>query len=172
MRELIEGLAAQQNEAGTTAQKVGDLYKLAMDSVALNEQGVTPIKPMLDKIAALTDKAQIIPTSAELMCTQGIGTYFSCYVYADPKNSSLNIFQMSQGGINLGEKTYYLDTDSITENIRNEYKKYIGKLFTLAGFSEADAQQKVADVMEIETAIAKVSKMTLKLTIIKCLTMN
>ena len=158
LRELIEGLAAQQNEAGTTAQKVGDLYKLAMDSVALNEQGVTPIKPMLDKIAALTDKAQIIPTSAELMRTQGIGTYFSCYVYADPKNSSLNIFQMSQGGINLGEKTYYLDTDSITENIRNEYKKYIGKLFTLAGFSEADAQQKVADVMEIETAIAKVSK--------------
>ena len=158
IRELIEGLAAQQNEAGTTAQKVGDLYKLAMDSVTLNEQGVTPIKPMLDKIAALTDKAQIITTSAELMRYQGVGTYFSCYVYADPKNSALNIFQMSQGGINLGEKTYYLDTDSITENIRNEYKKYIGKLFTLAGFAEADAQQKVADVMEIETAIAKVSK--------------
>lgn len=70
----------------------------------------------------------------------------------------LNIFQMGQGGINLGEKEYYLDNDSITQNIREQYKKYIAKLFTLAGFTETDAQQKVADVMEIETAIAKVSK--------------
>ena len=158
LRELIEGLAAQQNEQGTTAQKVGDLYNMAMDSVTLNEQGYAPIKPMLEKIAALTDKKQIIPMSVEMRRSQGIGTYFNFYVYADPKNSVLNIFQMGQGGINLGEKEYYLDTDSITENIRNEYKKYIAKLFTLAGFSEADAQQKVADVMEIETGIAKVSR--------------
>ena len=158
LRELLEGLAAQQNEQGTTAQKVGDLYNMAMDSVALNEQGYTPIKPMLDKIAALTDKKQIIPMAVEMRRNQGIGTYFSFYVYADPKNSALNIFQMGQGGINLGEKEYYLDTDSITENIRNEYRKYIGKLFTLAGFSEAEAQQKVADVMEIETSIAKKSR--------------
>ena len=60
LRELIEGLAAQQNEQGTTAQKVGDLYNMAMDSVALNEQGYTPIKPMLDKIAALTDEASLV----------------------------------------------------------------------------------------------------------------
>ena len=158
LRELIEGLAAQQHEAGTTAQKVGDLYNMAMDSVARNEQGYAPVKPMLDKIAALTDKGQIIPMSVEMRRYQGIGTYFNYYVYADPKNSVLNIFQMGQGGLNLGEKEYYLDTDSITENIREQYKKYIAKLFTLAGFSEADAQKKVADVMEIETSIAKVSR--------------
>ena len=158
LRELIEGLASQQNEAGTVAQKIGDLYNIAMDSVARNEQGFAPVKPMLDKIAALTDKSQIIPMSVEMRRFQGIGTYFNYYVYADPKNSALNIFQMGQGGINLGEKEYYLDTDSITENIRNEYKKYIAKLFALAGFSEAEAQQKVADVMEIETSIAKVSR--------------
>lgn len=158
LRELIEGLASQQNEAGTVAQKIGDLYNIAMDSVARNEQRFAPVKPMLDKIAALTDKSQIIPMSVEMRRFQGIGTYFNFYVYADPKNSALNIFQMGQGGINLGEKEYYLDTDSITENIRNEYKKYIAKLFALAGFSEAEAQQKVADVMEIETSIAKVSR--------------
>ena len=158
LRELIEGLAAQKNnQAGSAAQKIGDLYNMAMDSVTLNKQGAEPVKAMLDKIAGLKDKSEIVPMMTE-MAHIGIGTYFHSYVYADPKNSSLNIFQMGQGGINLGEKEYYLDTDSITQNIREQYKLYIGKLFQLAGFSEAEAQQKVADVMEIETAIAKVSR--------------
>lgn len=158
LRELIEGLAAQKNnQAGSAAQKIGDLYNMAMDSVTLNKQGAEPVKAMLDKIAGMKDKSEIVPMMTE-MAHIGIGTYFHSYVYADPKNSSLNIFQMGQGGINLGEKEYYLDTDSITQNIREQYKLYIGKLFQLAGFSEADAQQKVADVLEIETAIAKVSR--------------
>lgn len=158
LRELIEGLAAQKNnQAGSAVQKIGDLYNMAMDSVTLNKQGAEPVKAMLDKIAGMKDKSEIVPMMTE-MAHIGIGTYFRSYVYADPKNSSLNIFQMGQGGINLGEKEYYLDTDSITQNIREQYKLYIGKLFQLAGFSEADAQQKVADVMEIETAIAKVSR--------------
>lgn len=158
LRELIEGLAAQKNnQAGSAAQKIGDLYNMAMDSVTLNKQGAEPVKAMLDKIAALKDKSEIIPMMTE-MAHAGIGTYFHSYVYADPKNSSLNIFQMGQGGINLGEKEYYLDNDSITQNIREQYKLYIGKLFQLAGFTEAEAQQKVADVMEIETSIAKVSR--------------
>ena len=158
LRELIEGLAAQKNnQAGSAAQKIGDLYNMAMDSVTLNKQGAEPVKAMLDKIAGMKDKSEIVPMMTE-MAHIGIGTYFHSYVYADPKNSSLNIFQMGQGGINLGVKEYYLDTDSITQNIREQYKLYIGKLFQLAGFSEADAQQKVADVMEIETAIAKVSR--------------
>lgn len=158
LRELIEGLAAQKNnQAGSAAQKIGDLYNMAMDSVTLNKQGAEPVKAMLDKIAGMKDKSEIVPMMTE-MAHIGIGTYFHSYVYADPKNSSLNIFQMGQGGINLGEKEYYLDTDSITQNIREQYKLYIGKLFQLAGFSEADAQQKVADVMELETAIAKVSR--------------
>lgn len=158
LRELIEGLAAQKNnQAGSAAQKIGDLYNMAMDSVTLNKQGAEPVKAMLDKIAGMKDKSEIVPMMTE-MAHIGIGTYFRSYVYADPKNSSVNILQMGQGGINLGEKEYYLDTDSITQNIREQYKLYIGKLFQLAGFSEADAQQKVADVMEIETAIAKVSR--------------
>ena len=158
LRELIEGLAAQKNNpAGSAAQKIGDLYNMAMDSVTLNKQGAEPVKAMLGKIAALKDKSEIIPMMTE-MAHIGIGTYFHSYVYADPKNSSLNIFQMGQGGINLGEKEYYLDNDSITQNIREQYMVYIGKLFQLAGFTEAEAQQKVADLMEIETAIAKASR--------------
>ena len=156
LKEMIEGFASKENPAGSQGQKIGDLYNLAMDSVKLNADGVAPIKPMLDRIAAISDKNQIVQVKAE-MFNNGIGTYFSNYVYGDPKNSTLNIFQIAQGGINLGEKEYYLDTDESTTAIREQYKLYITKLFTLAGFSEDEAKQKMADVMEIETAIAKAS---------------
>ena len=156
LKEMIEGFASKENPAGSQGQKIGDLYNLAMDSVKLNADGVAPIKPMLDRIAAISDKNQIMQVKAE-MFNNGIGTYFSNYVYGDPKNSTLNIFQIAQGGINLGEKEYYLDTDESTTAIREQYKLYITKLFTLAGFSEDEAKQKMADVMEVETAIAKAS---------------
>lgn len=156
LKEMIEGFASKENQAGSQGQKIGDLYNLAMDSVKLNADGIAPIKPMLDRIAAISDKNQIMQVKAE-MFNNGIGTYFSNYVYGDPKNSTLNIFQIAQGGINLGEKEYYLDTDESTTAIREQYKLYITKLFTLAGFSEDEAKQKMADVMEVETAIAKAS---------------
>lgn len=156
LKEMIEGFASKENPSGSQGQKIGDLYNLAMDSVKLNADGIAPIKPMLDRIAAISDKNQIMQIKAE-MFNNGIGTYFSNYVYGDPKNSTLNIFQIAQGGINLGEKEYYLDTDESTTAIREQYKLYITKLFTLAGFSEDEAKQKMADVMEVETAIAKAS---------------
>ena len=156
LRELIEGLASKQNEPGSLGQKIGDVYNLAMDSVTLNQQGAEPIKEELQQIAAIKDKSEIVPMITQLLC-QGVGSYFSSFVYADPKNSDVNMFQLNQGGINLGEKEYYLDNDSATINIRENYKKYIVKLFTLVGCSEAEATQKMNDVMEIETAIAKES---------------
>ena len=156
LRELIEGLASKQNEPGSLAQKIGDVYNLAMDSVTLNQQGAEPIKEELQQIAAMKDKSEIVPMITQLL-NQGVGSYFSSFVYADPKNSAVNMFQLNQGGINLGEKEYYLDNDDATVNIRENYKKYIVKLFTLVGCSEAEATQKMNDVMEIETAIAKES---------------
>lgn len=95
LKEMIEGFASKENPAGSQGQKIGDLYNLAMDSVKLNADGIAPIKPMLDRIAAISDKNQIMQIKAE-MFNNGIGTYFSNYVYGDPKNSTLNIFQIAQ----------------------------------------------------------------------------
>lgn len=153
LKDLIEGLAARESAAGTAAQKIGDLFNLAMDSLTLNQEGMAPVKAQYDKIAAVADRKQLVPLMAEL-AYDGIGTYFAAYVYADPKNSDRNILQLAQGGINLREKEYYLATDSVTENIRNQYKAYIVRLFQLAGCAEAEARQKMEAVMEIETAIA------------------
>ena len=154
LKQLIEALAAKTDNApGSAAQKIGDLYNLAMDSVKLNAEGLTPVKEQLSRITSITDKSQIVPMIAEL-ANLGVGTYFSTYVYADPKNSSTNIFQISQGGLNLREKEYYLSTDSVMENIRAQYRVYITRLFSLAGYSEEEAQKKMEAVMDIETAIA------------------
>lgn len=162
VQSLIEELAKGKHEAGSVAQKIGDLYNLAMDSVKLNNDGAAPIQTQLQEIAALTNKEDIIGYVAT-MARNGISTYFNAFVYADPMNSTMNIFQMEQGGINLGEREYYLNTDSLSIDIRTKYEAYIGKLFTLAGFDATVAAQKAKDVLEIETAIAKESKSSTEL---------
>lgn len=156
LKGLIVEIAAGQNAQGTIGQKIGDIYKLAMDSVKLNVDGVTPIQADLEKIASVKDKSEIVPLMAEL-AHSGVFPYFSFYVGADIMDSKSNLFQLYQGGISLGEKEYYLDNDDVTVNIRNKYKEHIVKMFQLAGFDEAAAKKKMEAVMDIETRIAKAS---------------
>lgn len=157
LRGLIEELAAKKGQPGTVEQKIGDLYNMAMDSTKLNKDGAAPIKPELDKIGALKDKAEVTKLMAELQ-NSGIPVYFNTFVGADIMNSDMNIVQTYQGGISLGEKEYYLDNDDKTKEIRDQYKTHIVKMFQLAGFPEAEAKKKMEAVMAIETRIAKASK--------------
>lgn len=156
LKGLIVEIAAGQNAQGTIGQKIGDIYNLAMDSVKLNADGVTPIQADLEKIASVKDKSEIVPLMAEL-AHSGVFPYFSFYVGADIMDSKSNLFQLYQGGISLGEREYYLDNDDVTVNIRNKYKEHIVKMFQLAGFDEAAAKKKMEAVMDIETRIAKAS---------------
>lgn len=153
LRTLITGIAEAENAPGTVAQKIGDLYNMAMDSTARNERGVEPIRPVLERIAALKNNSEVMPLVAELS-RQGMGSFFGLYIDADIMDSRQNLVQLYQGGISLGEKEYYLDTDEATVAIREAYKKHIVKMFCLAGFDEAAATKKMEAVMKIETAIA------------------
>ncbi|MBE6281614.1 MAG: M13 family metallopeptidase [Bacteroides sp.] len=150
---LIGEIAAGQHEQGTVAQKIADLYNLAMDTVKLNAEGMAPIKADFDRLAAIKTPAEVLEAMVEL---QG-SAYFQFYVGADIMDSKNNIFQLYQGGIGLGEKEYYLDEDDATKNIREEYKKHVVKMFQLAGMDEAQATKSMEAVMEIETRLAKVS---------------
>ena len=161
LRELIEGVAAQQNEKGSVAQKIADLYNSAMDSVALNEHG-------LDEMAAFlaSDGYQ---TSAQItqdwlkqvwpkMLRQGVDGLMGFYIGADEKDSKNNILSIVQGGLTLGQKDYYLDQDPETAKIREAYVAYIRQLVSHVGFGETDAARISDDVMRIETRLAKASK--------------
>ena len=153
LKGLISEIASKEHEKGSVAQKIGDLYNLAMNTEKLNADGMNPIKEDLEKINAISDKAGIIEAMAELAGS----AYFQFYVGADIMDSKMNIFQLYQGGIGLGEKEYYIDTDEATTNIREGYKKHIVKMFQLIGLDEAQATKNMEAVMEIETRLAKKS---------------
>ena len=156
MRELIDELEKAENEPGSVAQKVGDLYKMGLDSVRLNKEGVSPISEALKNIASLDDKAAFASLVAQ-MHKEGSSPFFQLYVGADEKNSSMNIVNLYQGGMSMGDRDYYLSEDSANIKIRDAYKKYINKLFTLAGYSAEKAAVTEKNVMNIETALAKVA---------------
>lgn len=162
LHEVIEELASAQHEAGSIAQKVGDLYNIAMDSVKLNREGAAPIKAELEKIAALKDKSEVYPMIAE-MYKKGIHPYFIVYVSADDMNSSMNMVQTYQGGLGMGERDYYLENDDKTKEIRDAYQKHIVKMFRLAGSDEAAAQKAMKAVMNIETRLAKSARSMVEL---------
>ncbi len=161
LRELIEGVAAQQNEKGSVAQKIADLYNSAMDSVTLNEHG-------LDEMAAFL-ACDGYQTSAQItqdwlkqvwpkMLRQGVDGLMGFYIGADEKDSKNNILSIVQGGLTLGQKDYYLDQDPETAKIREAYVAYIRQLVSHVGFGETDAARISDDVMRIETRLAQASK--------------
>ena len=153
LKGLIADIASKEHEKGSVAQKIGDLYNLAMNIEKLNADGMAPIQAELDKINAISDKAGIIQAMADLTGA----AYFQFYVGADIMDSKMNIFQLYQGGIGLGEKEYYLENDEATKNIREGYKAHIVKMFQLVGQDEKQATQNMEAVMEIETRLAEKS---------------
>ncbi len=151
---LIEELAAAQHEAGSVAQKVGDLYKIAMDSVKLNQDGIAPIRAELDEIAALKDKKDVYALLGSLE-RRGITSYLGTGVGADQMNSDMNAVYTGQAGLSMGERDYYLATDEATTKIREAFKVHVQKMYQLAGFDEATAQRGRDIVMDVETRLAK-----------------
>ena len=161
LRELIEGVAAQQNEKGSVAQKIADLYNSAMDSVALNEHGLDEMTAFLacdgyQTSAQITQDwlKQVWPK----MLRQGVDGLMGFYIGADEKDSKNNILSIVQGGLTLGQKDYYLDQDPETAKIREAYVAYIRQLVSHVGFGETDAARISDDVMRIETRLAQASK--------------
>lgn len=157
VRELIEGIAGKKQDAGSIAQKIGDLYNLAMDSARKNNEGVKPIAKYLDMVKDIKTFKDVMGVNAKLERI-GMGGYFSTGADADLKDSKNNLVQIGQGGLTLGEKEYYIDTDSATLKIRTEFTKYITKVFELCGYDNATAKTKTRYVMDIENALAKVSR--------------
>ena len=104
----------------------------------------------------MDDKAAFASLVAQ-MHKEGSSPFFQLYVGADEKNSSMNIVNLYQGGMSMGDRDYYLSEDSANVKIRDAYKKYINKLFTLAGYSAEKAVAAEKNVMNIETALAKVA---------------
>jgi putative endopeptidase len=153
IQALIQDLSGQDYENGTNAQKVGDLYSIGMDSVKLNSDGAEPIRLLLQKIADVESKEDIIRVSAQLSKVVS-NPFFGFSVGPDDKNSSMNIVHIYQSGIGMGDRDYYLLQNEHSQNLRAAYIKLMETQFQNTGYSEADAKKAAANVMKIETELA------------------
>ena len=153
LKELLEN----SYENGTVEQKLSDLYKLAMDSARREQDGLSPVMPLIKRLEAAKTKDQLFAIQLEL-APYGSEEFFNSYIAADEKNASENIVNIFQGGLTLGQKDYYLETDEATTKIREAYKKHIVRMFQLFGFKKGAAEQKMKNIMKVETALAKASK--------------
>ena len=153
LKELLENTYPE----GSVEKQLSDLYKLAMDSARREKDGVAPVMGLIKKLEAAKTKDQIFAIQLEL-APYGEQEFFSSYIAADEKNATQNILNISQSGLTLGQKDYYLETDEATTKIREAYKQYIVRLFQQFGFKKAAAQKKMNNILKVETALAKVSK--------------
>lgn len=157
INEILSELQKNTYAKGSVEQKLSDFYKLAIDSVRRNADGVKPILPLLKEME-LAKTVNALNDIQLKYAMAGYGIPFRFGFGADEKNASQNILNIGQGGLTLGQKEYYLDNDKATADIREAYKKHIVRMFCLFGFNEKEAQAKMKSVIAIETALAKVSK--------------
>ena len=113
---LLNEISKSNAAAGTNEQKVGDFYASGMDTVIIEKRGYGPIKPNLEKVAAITDAKGVMKYVMEQQMEMN-GLLFTSFVGADEKNSSMNILLFYQGGLGLPDRDYYFKTDPRTQSV-------------------------------------------------------
>ena len=154
---ILSDLQKKSYKEGSIERKLSDFYKLALDVDRRNSEGIAPVKPVLDEIEGASTLADVRRLQLKY-ADQGYGIQFGSYFGADEKNVTMNILNLMQGGLTLGQKDYYLNNDAATVAIRDAYKQHIARMFGLYGFSETAAKAKAEAVFRQETLLALVSK--------------
>ena len=166
LREILEKTAQADSlakaEPGSIQQKLGDFYASGMDEATVNREGIRPLQTELRRINQLQDKAEFASEVADLH-TKGLDPVFNLDGDLDEKDSSKQIAILTQGGLGLPDRYYYLNTDDRSKDIRAQYLVHLGKMFELMGEPEEAAGQDAQVVMSLETEMAKVSKTRVEL---------
>lgn len=155
LKDLIINLSEhpEAKTSGTIAQKISDLYAMGMDEKRLNEEGATPLMPLLNRISE-ADTSNM----EELLAWQhgGIGgSFFNTGVGPDAKNSDLNILHIGEVGLNLGDRDFYLEKSDRNDEILAAYRVYVKRIMQLIGYDD-NAQERVWNaVIKIETELAR-----------------
>ena len=155
LKSILEEVSNAENIKGSIEQQVGDFYASGMDTVGINDRGLTPIAPILKRIDAIPD----VPSMMTFVANQiKSGDYSMIYPYISPdqKNSSLNILHFTQAGLGLPDRDYYFSEEPSVKKIQEAYKIYLTTLFTLVG--DDNAKDRAHTVYEIEKQLAKSHK--------------
>ncbi len=154
LRRILEKAAADDPKRNAIDQKIGDYYASCMDEKTVNAKGLEPLKPELDRIAAVQDKQGLIDAIARVHLI-GPNPLFNFYTQPDLHNADLVIAYIDQGGLTLPDRDYYIKDDAHMSEIRSHLTEYATQLFTLAGQSPEQAAESAKTVLRIETELAK-----------------
>jgi putative endopeptidase len=149
--ELFESASKANGPAGSPERKVGDLYASYMDTARVEKLGTAPLQPELKYISELRTSSQL-PAYFAHFAHLGVQGPIGVFVGADGKNSNENILQVSQSGLGLPDRDYYLKTDPKMVSTRTAYVAYITQLLTLA--KQPDPAGAATRIVALETQIA------------------
>ncbi|MDE1919294.1 MAG: M13 family metallopeptidase [Patescibacteria group bacterium] len=145
----------KQAKEGSAEQMIRDFYRSGVDMKRRKALGLAPIKPLLDRIEAIRNPEDIVRTIAHLE-RMGSGGLWGIGIDQDMKDSERYIIYMGQGGLGMPDRDYYLKDDAESKRVRAAYETHLAKRLTLAGRG-TQAEKEAATVLEIETALAKIS---------------
>ena len=154
--KINEAAAAKSNAKGID-QQIGDFWKAAMDTVAIEKQGLSPLQAELTAIQNTTDLPSLLNQAAK-MHAYGVGVFFGEGVSQDAKNSELMSYQLWQGGLGLPSRDYFFNTDERSVKIKMAYTPYVKTIFTLMGTESSVADKKAQAIVAFEEALAKNSR--------------
>lgn len=153
---LMQAAAEKNTIPNSIEQQVGDFYFSGMDEASINKLGITPLKPEFDKIDAIDNLTDLQEAVAHLH-KLGIGVIFGFGSMQDFTDSTQMIAAVSQGGLSLPDRDYYLKQDVKFKKIREEFLQHMTKMFTLMGDGPAFGAAEAKAVMQIETTLAEAS---------------
>ena len=153
-RGIVEAAAAAKAPAGSDERKIGDYYASFIDTAAIEAKGLTPLAADLARIAAADDAGEIAAVLAAFN-RDGIDTPVNLRLRQDLKNPDIYSVYVSQGGLGMPDRDYYLDTKNPKfADVRAKYRTYVADLLTLAAVPDAAA--KATAVYDLEAKIAAV----------------
>ena len=160
--DLIRQAAASDARAGSERRKVGDYYAAFMDSTAIEARGLAPLKPTLDSIAGLRDRAQLarflgttLRADVDAINATDLttGNILGLWVAQDMDDPSRYSPFLLQGGLGMPDREYYIDTSAAMADIRRQYQEHVAAMLGLAGVADADV--KAVAIVRLETRIAE-----------------
>jgi putative endopeptidase len=162
LKVLLEEASAANAKKGTNEQKVGDFFATAMDSAAIEKQGLSTLTDELNLVSGIKTKDDVLAVAAQLQ-RKALAPMFTFYVYQDQKNSSAYIPYVDQGGLTLPDRDYYVNNDARSKEIRTAFVSHLEKMFTLMGDEESAAKANAQTIVRLETRLAKASKTRVEL---------
>ena len=158
VRSVLEEAMAKRSlpTTNSTQRKVGTFYASCMDSVGAESKGATTLRPLLNRIDALSSRSQLIGEIAELQIN-GANALFAYAPSADAHDAAHYIVWLLQSGLGMPDRDYYTDQGSSADSLRAAYVDHITKILTLAGDDPGTAAAGAMRVMALETELAKAS---------------